>query len=123
MIDHLGLDDTKDMPLARAWAKTEILATEAYRYVLDELEKGELNSRLLSEWRQATALQLQLSKELGLTPSARIALGLDIQRGRQLNAAELLMQARLRRQQQELEGQTPPEDRRVTSADSEAKSE
>lgn len=104
VIEHLGLDETLDMPLVRAWAKAEILATECYRYVLDELDRGELSSRLLSEWRQTSALQLTLSKELGLTPSARVALGLSVAQGRNLSTSEQLMAAKLRKQQAQLTG-------------------
>ena len=94
VIGVLGLDGQKDMPVVRAWAKTEILATEIFGYVLDELDRGEVSTRLLAEWRQMHTLQLQLAKEIGMTPAARISLGLDVARGKVLSFAERMARER-----------------------------
>ena len=103
VIAQLGLDPVLDMPIVRSWAKAEILETETLGFLLKELEKGQLSRSLLGEWRQTTALQLTLAKELGMTPASRIALGLDVQRGRTLmSAAEEIARARVRQGQEAL---------------------
>ena len=55
--------------------------------VSTELEKnGVVNTRgepkrLLSEYRGLLAMQLQYARELGLTPTARASLGVDVAKG------------------------------------------
>ena len=78
------LDPVIDRAAARAWADLEHKVAD----VSTDLERrGMVNGkgeprRLVSEYRQLLALQLAYSKELGLTPAARAALGLDVARGR-----------------------------------------
>lgn len=65
-----------DEPTARAWAQLEMLSDMAHT----ELRKrGILNSegeprRLLADFRQLRAAQLQYARELGMSPTSRAAL-------------------------------------------------
>ena len=82
-----------DMSATRAWADLELKIGA----VSTELEKGGVVNdkgeprRLLAEYRGLLALQLQYSKELGLTPAARASLGADVAKGQYLGdlAAEI----------------------------------
>jgi hypothetical protein len=69
-----------DDPACRAWAECEILAS----HVFGDLVRNGLTTdqdeprRLLSEYRGLRSLQLAYEKELGMTPSARAALGIQV---------------------------------------------
>ena len=83
-----------DMPTVRAWAELEIVSAtvftvlEADGVVSGPDKSGDLAPRrLLNEYRQLKATQLQYARELGLTPSARAALGLDVARGQLIEGA------------------------------------
>jgi len=82
------------MPTVRAWAELEIVSAtvftvlEADGVVSGPDKSGDLAPRrLLNEYRQLKVTQLQYAKELGLTPSARAALGLDVARGQLIEGA------------------------------------
>jgi hypothetical protein len=72
------LEDS-DVPVCRAWAELEALASRVYAELRD---KGVINSegdarRLLDDYRKLRATQIVLSRELGMTPASRIALKAD----------------------------------------------
>ena len=65
-----------DLPAARAWAELEYLAGQVYavlRIGSVVNAKGE-GKRLLDDYRKLRQAQLQFSRELGLTPAARMAI-------------------------------------------------
>ena len=83
MYDALPWLTEADRPVTRTWADLEhkIAAVS-----VDLDRRGFLNGdgeprRLLAEYRGLLALQLQYSKELGLTPAARASLRVDSLRG------------------------------------------
>jgi hypothetical protein len=71
----LWLEDS-DLPVCRAWAELEVLSSRVYAELRDH---GTINSagdarRLLDDYRKLRATQIVLSRELGMTPAARIAI-------------------------------------------------
>jgi hypothetical protein len=89
------LADT-DEPVVRAWAQAEILSTELFAYLMKE---GVINSDggvsgLLAEWRRTKQHQLKLEQEMGMTPSSRAKLGLDIARGQSIDFAVAIAETR-----------------------------
>ena len=62
------------LPIARAWAEHEVLATDAYSALMAAQAKGETNEKLLQSYLAIRRAQLAYSKELGLTPAAQLGL-------------------------------------------------
>jgi phage terminase small subunit len=68
--------EDSDLPVCRAWAEMELLSTRMYA----ELKaKGLLNAqgearRLVNDYRTMRHTQMGFARELGMTPSARLAL-------------------------------------------------
>jgi hypothetical protein len=65
-----------DLPACRAWAHFELLCDRVYAKLRDD---GLFNvegdgRRLLDDYRRLRATQLLFSRELGLTPAARLAI-------------------------------------------------
>ena len=90
-----------DEPSARAWAELAILGARMFA----ELDTaGFLNAktheprRLVTEYRQLRRAQVAYSRELGMTPAARAALGLAVSTGQHHNVAAELAQLRLARE-------------------------
>jgi hypothetical protein len=68
--------EDSDLPACRAWAELEVLAGQVYAAlrVLGVLNgKGE-GRRLLDDYRKLRQTQTVLSRELGMTPAARMAI-------------------------------------------------
>jgi hypothetical protein len=68
--------EDSDLPACRAWAELEVLAGQVYAAlrVLGVLNgKGE-GRRLLDDYRKLRQTQAVLSRELGMTPAARMAI-------------------------------------------------
>ena len=68
--------EPSDLPMARGWAELEVLAGMVYAHlhsvgVIDN--RGE-SRRLLDDYRKLRATQVVLSRELGLSPAARMAI-------------------------------------------------
>jgi hypothetical protein len=68
--------EMSDRPTVRAWAQLEILSDMVYE---DLRQRGVLNEegqacRLLDDYRKLRATQVILSRELGMTPAARMAI-------------------------------------------------
>lgn len=88
-----------DVQTARKWA--EVVKVGASLFAALEVA-GPYNTsggdviprRILSEYRQLAALELQLATALGLTPVARATLGVDIARGRAYDAASEIARAK-----------------------------
>jgi hypothetical protein len=92
------LTDT-DIHTVRSWAEVVKLKAAAFA----ALEKtgpfavrdGDLQGRkLLSDYERLSKLELAYAERLGLTPTSRIQLGVDVARGRVLNAAEEIARAK-----------------------------
>ena len=68
--------EPSDTPAVRAWAEIEYLCTQVYAALrtFGVLNREGECRRLLSEYRQMRACQAVWSRELGLTPAARIAI-------------------------------------------------
>ncbi|MBV8772076.1 MAG: hypothetical protein JO166_07080 [Deltaproteobacteria bacterium] len=69
------LEDS-DIAVCRAWAELEILSQRVYAELR---ERGVINSegdarRLLDDYRKLRSTQIVLSRELAMTPAARIAI-------------------------------------------------
>jgi phage terminase small subunit len=69
------LEDS-DMPAARAWAELEYLCGSVYAEIREHgMPTPQGNVReVLDAYRRLRATQATLSRELGMTPSARMAL-------------------------------------------------
>jgi hypothetical protein len=68
--------EASDIPCARAWAELEILGANVFAELIRNgvsNQEGEPR-RLLTELRQLRQTQLAYERELGLTPSARVAI-------------------------------------------------
>src|SRR5229473_1020728 len=67
--------EPSDMPACRAWAEMEYLAGQVYAVLRAGIfnQKGETR-RLLDDYRKLRQTQIVLSRELGMTPAARMAL-------------------------------------------------
>src|SRR5262249_23753641 len=68
--------EKSDVPAVRAWCELEILSVQVYAELR---QSGVVNAegearRLLHDYRQLRQTQAVLSRELGLTPAARMAL-------------------------------------------------
>lgn len=66
-----------DRPACRAWAELEILSSHVFADLVQRGLTDEAGDprRLVSEYRGLRRLQLDYEKELGMTPSARAAIG------------------------------------------------
>lgn len=85
-----------DEPAVRAWSQAEILSTELYACLMAEgvvTDDGRVTG-LLAEWRRTQEFKLRLERELGMTPTSRASLGVDVARGRALDLASEIAQAR-----------------------------
>jgi len=73
--------EPSDMPACRAWAEMEYLAGQVYAVLRAGIfnQKGETR-RLLDDYRKLRQTQIVLSRELGMTPAARMALKASGQR-------------------------------------------
>ncbi|MDG0868005.1 hypothetical protein GKO46_13125 [SAR202 cluster bacterium JH702] len=88
--------EATDEPAVRAWAQAEILSTELYACLMNEgvvTADGRVTG-LLAEWRRTKELQLRLERELGMTPASRASLGVDVARGRAIDLAAEITEAR-----------------------------
>lgn len=68
--------EPSDFPAVRAWAELEVLATQVFAVlragsVVNAAGEGK---RLLDDYRKLRLAQMVISRELGMTPAARMAL-------------------------------------------------
>jgi hypothetical protein len=65
-----------DLPACRGWAEMEILANRAYQILssVPIINRDGEPLRLLTDFRQLRQAQIVYARELGMTPSARLAL-------------------------------------------------
>ena len=72
-----------DMPTVRSWAELEIIGAAVFTIleaggVTAGVDNGDARPRkLLGDYRQLKALQIQYGKELGMTPATRAAMRVD----------------------------------------------
>jgi phage terminase small subunit len=67
--------EESDLPVARAWAEMEVLASQTYAAlrVMGVINKQGEARHLLDDYRKLRQTQIVLARELGLTPAARVA--------------------------------------------------
>jgi hypothetical protein len=68
--------EESDLPTCRAWAELEVLSSRVYAELRDGgVINGEGEARrLLDDYRKLRQTQVTLSRELGMTPAARMAI-------------------------------------------------
>ena len=84
-----------DMACAKSWAELEIMTATMFTYleqtgiIVNDSKNGDLvPRRLLADYGRLNGLKLQREKELGLTPMARMSLGVKVMEAGDL-AAEM----------------------------------
>lgn len=86
-----------DLPAVRSWATLEFLGAKVFADLNTKgftLANGEPRA-LLREYRQLKLAQLAYERELGLTPAARLALGLTVKHAGHVDIAVELAELRL----------------------------
>ena len=68
--------EPSDFPAVRAWAELEVLATQVFAVLLADsvVNAAGEGKRLLDDYRKLRLAQAVYSRELGMTPAARMAL-------------------------------------------------
>ena len=95
----LPLLQDSDIPTVRSWAELEIIGAAVFTILESDgitsgMDNGDVKPRrLLGDYMRLKSLQLQYEKELGMTPSARAALGLGVAKGRYYEDLASEMQA------------------------------
>jgi len=82
-----------DKPAARAWAELEVIGAACFA---DMMQRGVANEqgeprKLLGDWRLLKQAQLAYERELGMTPSSRATLRVDVLQGDDLATRALRM--------------------------------
>jgi len=72
-----------DKPAARGWAELEIIGAACFSDLIGRGIAGEDGTprKMLSDWRLLKATQLAYEAALGMLPSARASMGLDVAKG------------------------------------------
>jgi len=72
-----------DRPAARAWAELEVIGAACFGDLMERGIAGEDGTprKMLGDWRLLKQTQLAYEAALGMLPSSRAAMGLDIVKG------------------------------------------
>jgi hypothetical protein len=87
-----------DEPAVRRWCELEILRADVLDNLLSEgvTGSGGDGRKLLTDYRQLVQTQLAYERELGMTPASRINLGVEMERGQNLDLQRQIAEAKIR---------------------------